>query len=203
MQPVRVGVFPTTGAVHRPRRRLWSVVGRHKLTAGAVLLGVGFLLVNLVLALGQWDSDRATFAAGSGIAVSLEQGEQRIIYMTAVESETLFDFYPSDFACSARGPAGPVAVRRTDHHRLLDGWRDHWSIGRVVAGTSGGYRITCTGHGGAPLVLAAPPRFTVGWASPAFGVMVLVAILLGATLIHTMIAVARLLLRAGPTRSSA
>src|SRR6266511_88222 len=56
--------------------------------------------------------------AKTGLAVWLEPGEQRIIYLTPDESEPLnFDFYPSDFACSARGPGGQVAVRPDYHHR--------------------------------------------------------------------------------------
>src|SRR6266545_6674337 len=94
------------------RRLLWSVVLRHKATAAAIAFGVGFLVVSLVLALGQWDGERITFPAKTGLAVWLEPGEQRIIYLTPDESEPLnFDFYPSDFACSARGPGGQVAVR--------------------------------------------------------------------------------------------
>jgi hypothetical protein len=50
------------------------------------VFAAGFLMVNLALAAGQWDRDRVTFPVGSGVAVSLERGEQRITYMTAGRS---------------------------------------------------------------------------------------------------------------------
>jgi len=187
----------------RRRGRLWSVVVRHKATAAAVAFAVGFFTVNLVLALGQWDGDRVTFPAETGLQVSLEPGEQRVIYLTADASAALnFDVYPSDFDCSARGPDGQVAVRGNDHRRLLNLWRQHWSVGSVVADGAGSYRISCSGHGDALLVLAAPARFTVGWADPVFAVVVLVGVLVGSALIHTAIATVRWL-RTGRMRVSA
>jgi len=176
----------TNGVADRVRGRLRRIVAPDKPTAAVLACSAGFLFMNLVLALGQWDGGRVTFPAESGLDVSLEPGEQRLIYMTADEgSPWNFDFYPSDFDCSARGPDGLVAVRRVDHRRLLDGWGSYWSVGSLVADDGGGYRISCSGHRDAPLVLAAPARFTAGWASPKLGVVVMAVVLLGAALIHS------------------
>lgn len=165
---------------------------RHKRTSAVLTACVGFLVPNLGLALGQWAPDRVTFPAQAGVEVPLQRGDERIIYMTAEESEALnFDFYPSDFECLARGPDGQVPVRLTDHRRLLDGWRSYWSIGSVEAGSGGSYRIACTGHGDAPLVVATPARFTVAWASPTFALAVLVAVVLGLAMVHSVLAIAR------------
>lgn len=202
VQSVRVSATLTNGETRTPPGRVRGVAGRHKVTTVAVAVSVGFLVVNLVLALGQWDRDRVTFPAATGLEVSLKPGEQRIIYMTADESGVLnFDFYPSDFDCSARGPDGAVAVRTIDHRRLLNLWGRHWSVGSMVADEAGRYWISCSGHGDAPLVLAAPARFTVGWASPVLAVVILVGVLLGSALVQTSIGLLRRL-RAGRIRVS-
>lgn len=169
----------------RPRHRgvPWAFVMRHRPTALVLALAVAYLVVNLGLALGQWDRHRVTFAAGTGVDVRLRAGDERIVYMPADQSEPMnFDFYPSDYGCEARGPDGRLSVRRIDHRRLLNVWRPHNSVVAVQAEASGVHHIGCGlgRHVDAPLVLASPPPFLVGdWVRPGFAIAVLVVVAFG------------------------
>lgn len=168
------------------------MVLRHRPTAIILAVSMGLLGVSIGLALGQWDGRRITFPAEAGVEVTLQAGDERIVYMSAAESQPLnFDFYPLDFGCSARGPNGSVPVRRIDHRRLLNLWDMHTSIGSMRADANGIYHVSCSGHRDAPLVLASPARFTVEWVSPTFAIAVLVAVTVGVALAH----LARTLLR--------
>jgi hypothetical protein len=156
---------------------------RHRPTALVLALAVAYLVVNLGLALGEWDRHRVTFLAGTGIDVRLRAGDERIVYMPADQSEPInFDFYASDYGCEASGPDGRLSVRRIGHRRLLDLWRPHTSVVTFEAEASGVHHIGCGRgrHVDAPLVLASAPRFMVGdWVDPRFAVAVLVVVAFG------------------------
>ena len=171
------------GARLRHRVVPWAFVMRHRPTALVLALAVAYLVVNLGLALGQWDRHRVAFAAGTGVDVRLRAGDERIVYLPADQSEPMnFDFYASDYGCEARGPDGRLPVRRIDHRRLLDLWRPHTSVVAVQAEVSGVHHIGCglRRHVDAPLVLASPPPFMAGdWARPGFAVAVLAVVAFG------------------------
>ncbi len=201
-------------ARERPRRRgvAWAFVMRHRPTALVLALAVAYLVVNLGLALGEWDRHRVTFVAGAGVDVRLRAGEERIVYMPADQSEPMsFDFYASDYRCGARGPDGRLSVRRIGHQRLLDLWRPHSSVVAFEAEASGVHHIGCGGrrHVDAPLVLASPPPLMVDWVDPRFAVAVLVVVALGCAvaqivrvLVNALVRGLRLLASATTRRSS-
>jgi hypothetical protein len=156
------------------------VYRRHKLAAGALVVAVLLLVVNVVLALGQWDRGAQSFGAESPLQVDLLPGDKRIVYLNADESDPLnFDFYPSDFTCASRSPDGASAPLDSTHgRRLLNIWDEHAAVASLVADTGGTYVVSCEGRRDAELLLARPPRFTVSGASPEVGVDVLVFVVL-------------------------
>jgi hypothetical protein len=162
----------------------WAFVMRHRPTALVLALAVAYLVVNLGLALGEWDRHRVTFVAETGVDVRLRAGDERIVYMPADQSEPMdFDFYPSDYGCQASGPDGRLLPRRIHHQRQLDLWRPHQSVVAFEAEASGVHHIGCGlgWHVDAPLVLASPPRLLVGtdWVAPDFAVALLVVVVFG------------------------
>lgn len=167
------------------RLRWWRSRRRRAVIAVALVLSVLFVAVNLMLALGQWDPTRSEFQPGVPVGLSLTRGETRIVYLGATESQPLnFDFYPSDFSCSAVGPAGQVELEPLRHHRLLNVWEDHAAVGSFEVPETGVYQLSCRGRD-AKLIVARPALFMVGWVSPQFAAffLALMAVVAAAVLL--------------------
>lgn len=170
---------------------VWSRARRRrKVVAAALGFSVFFVVINVALAIGQWDPSRQEFQPGSGVEVSLTSGDRRIVYLSELDSIGFAsDFYPSDYSCSASGPTGDVALLPVRHRRLLNVWAGHDSVAALNAPSDGAYVVTCAHRGQfdsgreATLVLARPARLMVGWASPqlALFVLMMVVIIGGAT----------------------
>lgn len=164
----------------------WRARRRRKAAAAAVCLSVLFVAVNVVLALGQWDPGRTVLRPGTSLELSLERGDRRIVYLGAAETGYLsFDFYPSDFACSAVSPLGAVVLEPVDQLRLLNVWENHRAVGSFEAPATGLFELSCRGPG-VELLVARPERFRVGWASPQFAMLiatVVVVVAVGALLV--------------------
>lgn len=168
---------------------------RHKVVLGALVVSAMFLLVNVLVALGEWDGNARSFRAGRALEVSLEAGERRILYMGANESEALrFDVYPSDFDCEVRSPTGTRApLRPTSGTRLLNVWDSHMAVGSLVAAEPGVHTVSCEGPTTAELILARPARWSAGWASPDLGLIVLALVgLAGGTWLTIAASIARM-----------
>lgn len=162
----------------------WRSRRRRVVVAAVVLLGAVFAIANVALAYGQWDPERKTFHPGSSVMMSLSRGDERIVYLGAVESQPLnFDFYPSDFSCTAETPDGLIPLETVSERRLLNLWEEHAAIGSFVAREPGGYELSCTGRD-ATLHVARPARLKMGWVSPQLGIVafVLVVVLGGVAL---------------------
>lgn len=160
------------------RTGLFGWVRRHKLVASALGMALLFSVLNLALTLGQWDRNARSFRAGSPIEMHLDRNDERTVYLGADESEPLnFDIYPGDFGCGYRAPDGTTTeMQPARGERLLDIWREHSAVAKLVAGIEGTYVVSCEGRDDAELLVARPARFTVGWVSPLFAMLVLVLV---------------------------
>jgi hypothetical protein len=151
-------VDPAWVAVRRSRARgaavdRWLV----RLAFAVLAFAFAFVVAGLVTTARQVDRDRIEFDSSNPVAIDLAAGESIEIYMSSSISGALqFDFYPSDFTCTATSPDGePAAIRGIDQRRRLDGGSTAWSIATVDASSDGLHTIDC-GTTKAPLVLAHP-----------------------------------------------
>lgn len=168
----------------------WQARRRRKVVAAFVCLSFAFAAINVVLALGQWDPGRIEFSRQEPLELVLERGDRRIVYMSAAASGPLgFDFYASDFTCTADGPVGSRPLDPVDRLRLLNVWEDHRAIGSFTAPETGTYVLTCRGPD-VGVVVARPETFRIGWTAPQFALLLALVVLVFASCVLVADAVA-------------
>ncbi len=166
-------------ASHRSRgRRLLSWWGWVALALW--LATVVYLVASLLVAQIQRETDRVLLPPDGSVEIELRADAERVIYLPPEASGPYaFDFYASDFRCSAVTADGEAAVVETTfgEGRFLDGWSEFDSVATVRSTSPGVYTLSCAGkeESGLRLVVAAPSSLRTSWADPLGGILVAVA----------------------------
>jgi hypothetical protein len=168
----------------------------NKLLVTCLTFSVVFLVLNLLLALGQSDFSRTSFTTFQPTNLRLEAGSSRSVFLS---SEYTFrdDVRSYEVSCLATEDGSSVDLVTVEGQRLLTVWHRFSEIGGFVAPKAGTFQVTCEHRGGklVDLVVAKPPLFLVRWASPWLALYVLILVAASSISVLTLRAVGKRILR--------